>query len=255
MFPLFNLDAHGLGGSADRGMGFWLDSEGILGLTNEGMVMPVAPGTETWCRAAARVLARRRLIGVLGDAGPVHGVLAAAGLSRVPCRMSSDEPHFSLDLARLRMPDAAGCALVPLGGAWRGTATAWRQAYAAEVLGETEESAAAIAEASVASFIERDSHRILVRDGEPVAMTGVNAELPGIVQIGGVFTPPELRGRGHAHRAVALHLQEAQGRGVREATLFAASDMAARAYVSLGFERIGTFSLVLFDGPQEVRHG
>ena len=81
-------------------------------------------------------------------------------------------------------------------------------------------------------------------------MTGFNAELPTIVQIGGVYTPPPLRGQGFARHAVALHLDEARRRGVGRATLFSASESAARAYSAIGFEPIGHYTLCHFDGPQ-----
>lgn len=253
MFPLVNLDAHGMGGSADRAMSFWLDEHGILGRTNEGAAMPVAPGTRAWCSAAAQALSGMTLIGAMGDAGPVRGLLAAAGLSGAPCKLDADEPQFTLDLGRMVMPWAEGYELVPLGAPWREIAITWRRDYAVEVLGESEASAESTAETDISNYEARDSHRILLLGGAPVAMTGFNAELSRIAQIGGVYTPPRLRGRGHARRAVALHLAEARERGLEQATLFASSDMAARCYRSLGFERTGTFTIVLFTEPQEVR--
>ncbi|WP_139792875.1 GNAT family N-acetyltransferase [Pseudophaeobacter leonis] len=89
--------------------------------------------------------------------------------------------------------------------------------------------------------------RILEVGGAPVAMTNFNAALPSIVQVGGVYTPPDLRGLGYARRAVALHLAEAQQAGITEATLFAANPAAARAYEAIGFSRIGSYRIVNFD--------
>ena len=106
--------------------------------------------------------------------------------------------------------------------------------------------------ASVDRWIEADSHRVLVADGKVIAMTGFNARLPGIVQIGGVYVPPDLRGRGLAGRAVALHLEESRNRGTTKATLFAASEAAARAYIRLGFVRIGSFGLALLPSEMEI---
>ena len=97
-------------------------------------------------------------------------------------------------------------------------------------------------------WIAADSHRFLVVDGEPVALTGFNARLPDIVQVGGVYMPPEARGRGLARRAVALHLTQARAAGAGRATLFASGAAAVACYAALGFERIGSFTLVLFDG-------
>jgi len=250
MFPLFNLQVHGLGGAAGRAMRFWLDEGGCLGVTRDGMAMPVGPIPEG---CAAQALSGQSLIGILGAQGPVQALRVAVGLAAAPCKLDRDEPQFTLDLAAIKMPETSGFTLAPLDSQWRDIATRWRAAYAVEVLGEREETAEEPAARSVDDFIARGSHRILLRDRAPVAMTGFNAELPEIVQIGGVYTPPDLRGRGYGRRVVALHLAEARARGAPQATLFAASDMAARAYRSLGFVRIGTFSMVLFDGPQEVR--
>ena len=89
-------------------------------------------------------------------------------------------------------------------------------------------------------------------DGKPVAMTGFNARLPEVVQIGGVYTPPELRGNGYAKLAVALHLIEARTAGATRAVLFAASESAARAYIAIGFQPAGQFSLLLFTNPKDT---
>nr|WP_302478065.1 GNAT family N-acetyltransferase [Ruegeria atlantica] len=108
------------------------------------------------------------------------------------------------------------------------------------------------AKTDIAAYIERDSHRALLMDGQPVAMTGFNARLPEVVQIGGVYTPPGLRGSGYARLAVALHLQEAHRNGAARAVLFAASDAAARAYIAIGFRPAGHYSLILFKNPEDT---
>ena len=68
--------------------------------------------------------------------------------------------------------------------------------------------AEAQAEEDVASWLAAGSHRVLLRGGEPVAMSGFNARLPGIVQVGAVWTPPEHRSQGFARACVALHLAD-----------------------------------------------
>ena len=67
-----------------------------------------------------------------------------------------------------------------------------------------------------------------------------------------VYTPPALRGRGHAKAAVALHLAEARDAGVGRAVLFAASEAAARAYLGIGFQPSLEFALVLLTDPATV---
>ncbi len=77
-------------------------------------------------------------------------------------------------------------------------------------------------------------------------MTGFNATVDDLVQVGGVYTPPEGRGRGLARRAVALHLQEAREKGARRGILFANDPSAIAAYRAVGFRPIGRFVLIMF---------
>ncbi|MGR3760514.1 GNAT family N-acetyltransferase [Roseobacteraceae bacterium NS-SX3] len=256
MFLLANLRAHGLGSDAPRGLNLWVRTgaeQGVFAVTNSGMVMPQAPGAapEDW-QAAAALLAGRSLLGCIGETGQVRAVLCAAGLGQYPRQVDRDEPCFALDLAGLKVLAVPGTELLPLSAMPRGLAEDWRRDYNVEILGAAPQQAAAVSAREVAEYLERDSHRVLMAEGVPVAMTGFNAALPDVVQIGGVYTPPEQRNRGWARLAVALHLAEARQRGVRKAVLFAASPAAVRAYTAIGFRRAGSYSLVLFAPEQEA---
>ncbi len=247
MFPLMNLRTHGLGSDAPNGTAFWLDDRGVLGLTNSGMLLPQREGPWDGVRAH---LAGRRIEGAIGPAGQVRPLLAALGLADAPMRRNADEPHLALDLADLAVPPG-GTRLVPVDHD-PATARAWRAAFHREVLGTPEAETTAAAAREVEAWCARGSHRLLLEGDRPVAMTGFNAELPGIVQIGGVYTPPDRRGQGLARRAVALHLGEARARGATRAVLFAASDAARRAYLGIGFRQIGQFAFILLDGAADV---
>src|SRR6267378_1730688 len=88
-------------------------------------------------------------------------------------------------------------------------------------------------------------HWLLEDGGEPVSYTAFNARLPDIVQVGGVWTPLPLRGRGYARCAVAGSLLEARAAGARRAILFTNSTPGARAYEALGFTRAGEYGLLI----------
>lgn len=246
MFILSNLRAQGFGGTHPHGMRVWADAvtpTALLGLTNAGVALPFLPNPSD-VRPAAQILRGHPLTGLAGPAQMVRPLLDALDLVDAPPGLNVDEPQFLLDLGRMTVTDAPGT-LAPLSVDPQ-TAIDWRLAYNRELrVGDPSPEGAA---KDVAAYIAADSHRFLMIDGTPVAMTGFNATLPEIVQIGGVYTPPEARARGLARRAVALHLAEARTKGVTQATLFAASDAAVACYRPLGFERIGTFSLVFFDG-------
>jgi predicted GNAT family acetyltransferase len=101
-------------------------------------------------------------------------------------------------------------------------------------------------------YVAANSHVVLMDGTQPLAMCGFNARLPQIVQVGGVYTPPALRGLGHARRAIGQHLAQARAAGVQQAVLFAASETAASTYRALGFEQIGLWTLLLLAEPQVV---
>jgi len=93
---------------------------------------------------------------------------------------------------------------------------AWRAEYHAELLGASR--SAALEQQGRREAEERRRSGalwVLTVGGEIVAMTGFNAEARGIAQVGGVYTPPERRGRGYARAAVAGSLELARQRGVR----------------------------------------
>jgi predicted GNAT family acetyltransferase len=94
----------------------------------------------------------------------------------------------------------------------------------------------------------------LEQDGALVAYAGYNAATPGCVQIGGVWTPPALRGRGHARAVVAGALLLARARGVARSILFTGEDNRASqtAYRALGYERVGDYGLILFANPHPI---
>jgi GNAT superfamily N-acetyltransferase len=257
MFPLSNLRNHGMAGGHPRAMRFWLAGEpltGVLGLTEGGIVLPNI--TAVQAPSAAAVLAGHTIGGIVGPADGAVALHTALGLNRAPTLMAHREPHFALDLSALAMPATAGLTLTPLTAAPRDLLIDWSTAYDIETLGARPDVARAEAPDEVDAWIAADSHRVLWRYGVPVARTGFNARLPGIVQVGGVYVPPDLRGQGLARVAVALHLAEAAQGGATRATLFAASDMASRAYQAIGFRRIGEWFLCLLDGDHPVpAHG
>ena len=256
MFPLANLRDFGLRGSDPRAVHMWILDKGpraVFGITNEGMVLPQCPDcSDDELDAAIRLIRGRKLFGIACEAVQARRIMRLAGWEDRPATLNSDEPGFSLELDQIQMPDTSGAELVPLGTLERAIPEKWRQSYLVEAMDFDADRAHIQAKKDIAAYVQRDSHRALLKDGKPVAMTGFNARLPEVVQIGGVYTPPELRGRSYARLAVALHLAEAQGKGVTRAVLFAASDAAARAYIGIGFRPAGQYSLILFKNPEDT---
>lgn len=249
MFLLGNLQAQGLAPSDHPHATTYVLQEqdgrisAVLGLSNSGFLMCQAPGlTPALAHRLLAPLAGRETQGMTGEADQVAVVLAA--LSARP-RLNRIEPLFALDLNRLpgtawpiRLPTPDDVALL----------TDWFTGYLAETDSGTPAEAAIRAQAAV-----KDSPvRLIERAGRPVAMAAINAAAGDVVQVGGVYTPPPLRGQGLAGQAVAALLAEARGKGAARAILFAASEAAAKAYVRIGFQRIGSYRVALWPTPCRI---
>lgn len=194
----------------------------------------------------------RPLRGLLGPDAQVAAARRALGVEGLPASLDSHEDLFALSLDALRVPEALASgrvrcravrdAEVPL-------VTRWRVAYGQEILGARpgpELDARSVREIEGLHALGR--HWLLEDDGGPLAYAAFNAATPRCVQVGGVYTPPELRRRGHARCVVAGTLLEARASGVADAVLFTdRRNVAAKAaYRALGFERVGDYALVLF---------
>ena len=253
MFPLVNLRDHGFANGTfpsphEHAIRIWRLGTSLIALTRAGMILPLLDGSPDLAglRTALHGLT---VTGAVGPAASARPILATLGIDHLPTTSNRDEPGFTLDLTHLVLPDLPGTTLRPIAPDDLPLLTSWRETYIGEVLGQTGPTAKARAEAELAAYLLKDSHRLLLHHGRPVAMTGFNATLPEIVQIGGVYTPADLRGRGYARHAVALHLAEARGKGTARAVLFAANDAAARAYRAIGFRRAEDFTLFLLKNP------
>lgn len=253
MFPLSNLRAHGLGqgdfaSDHPHATRYWVTDHSVVALTRGGMLLPLlAPGCDLSGLRAA--LTGQTVQGAAGPAASTRPVLRALGLANTPARLDEDEPGFALDLSNLRLPPRPDATLIPAHAADRDLIIAWRAASTIETQGMPPDQARDRAVQDVDGWLAHDSHRVLLHQGQPVALTGFNARLPEIVQVGGVYTPPAVRNRGHARTAVALHLAEARADGATRAVLFAATPAAARAYLAIGFRPAPDFTLVLFHAP------
>lgn len=262
MFLLDNLQKYGLRSDAPYGMQVWCLNacDGIFAITNSGSVMMQAPhATEADWGALGPLIAGREIAFVLGDSVQSRAFLAITGLAAHPTTRDADEPGFHLDLEELVLDRRADEALRPFSDIPHEQLMEWGTAYNVEVTGKDPEVARELTQMNTAIYLERDSHRLLYDGDRPVSRTGINAQVGDVVQIGGVYTPPDLRGQGYARRAVAYHLDELRQKGVRAAVLFAASDKAAKAYRAIGFKPAGSFTLVVYEPPvvfkQSVEEG
>jgi GNAT superfamily N-acetyltransferase len=253
MFLRSNARAAGLAYRGERlqatYVGAWDDGELIAVAAHcwNGNLLLQAPVHADAVALEAVRQSRRAALGLLGPWDQIVAARRALGLEREPAIKSSREELFALDLHDLRVP----AVLREPGVRCRHSRedelsllAEWRVAFAAESLRDVLELPVALAD--LRFLHEGGNAWVLERDGRPVAFSAFNAVLPDIVQIGGVYTPPAERNRGHGRAVVAGSLMEARNSGVVRSVLFAEDPAAQQAYRALGFAVSGDYGLILF---------
>jgi RimJ/RimL family protein N-acetyltransferase len=189
---------------------------------------------------------------VTGLSGPLKQVRQARSeleLDNAEVALDGAEWLYALDLSQLVVPETLSNGAVvcrPPRPEERDALCAWRLAYDIELLGATDSpSSRRRSEEFLDAQIAEGNAWVAVVENTPVSLSAFNAALPDIVQLGGIYTPPALRGRGFAKAAVAGSLLVARDRGSSRAVLFTNNPSAERAYEAIGFRRIGDYSLVL----------
>jgi predicted GNAT family acetyltransferase len=195
----------------------------------------------------------RPLSGVSGPADQVLATLRALTLEQVPATKRSSEQLYALPLEQLVVPRALALGTLvcrrPLLREFD-LLVEWRMAFMIDALG-FERSPAMEREAreDIEHASEERRHWLLVDHDVPVSYAALNARLPDVVQIGGVWTPPDRRGRGYARAVTAGVLLEARSDGAKRGVLFTDNAAARRAYEAIGFRPVGEYGLVLFREP------
>lgn len=254
MFLRGNLAAHGIGPTDHaNGTTFYLRAPGggiagVLGRTNGGFLMCQAPdhGAEFWSECA-EVLRGQRIVGMTGAPDQIGALATALGLRDSDFRLRHNEPLYELRLPDLpEMPSQNMRLRRPVAddADWL---VDWFDGYHRDTGKGTLDGVDGMSAAR--RFIDKPDGRVMEKDGMPCAMSALNARTADMVQVGGVYVPTHHRGHGHGARVVALHLAELRNEGITKAILFAASPVAARAYESIGFRRVGHYCIALLETP------
>jgi RimJ/RimL family protein N-acetyltransferase len=262
MFLLGNMRAAGLRDEGQIYQGTyvaaWQEAK-IAGVAarywNGNLVLQAPVKVPALCRVALEV-SGRTLRGLVGPAAQVEAARLALGLAPARIQLDQEEHLYSLALANLQVPAALST------GRLRGRRieprdverlTAWRVGFSLESLGEQESPALwSQCRASVERGMVEGRIWLLEDEGRPVSTTAFNTAIREAVQVGGVWTPPELRSRGYARAAVAVSLLAAHVEGAERGILFTGKENvpAQRAYEALGFRNVGDYRLLLLRPPR-----
>jgi len=261
MFLIGNMRESGLNDTGDTYSGTYaaaFDDHRITSVAAHywnGILVLQAPAhlQEVW--QAAVKASQRPIAGLTGLKDQVSAVKRALDIPASAIQLDEPEKLYSLRLADLRVPT-----ILSTGGAHGrriepqdvDLLTQWRVAYSIETQGEKDRPELwQRSRASIERALQEGHGWVLEHSGEPVAYNAFNAAIREAVQVGGVYTPPQLRRRGYGRAVVAASLLDARNECVEKAILFTGlRNMAAqKAYTALGFRYIGDYHMLLLEPP------
>lgn len=245
------------GGEAFQGVyaAAWRGSQvvGVAAHYWNGNVIVDAPEALAEVVRCAVTNSPRHVAGLFGAWDQVVASRVVLELDDRPSQLESREGLYALRLEALRVPALLQEGTVrvrpPTPQEIDGTLFGWRVAYEIETLGAEENDAL---RERVRDILRRTHELgllwVLEREGTLVCTSAFNADTPDCVQIGGVYTPPESRGRSYGRCVVAGSLVAVRANGVERSVLFTddANVAAQSCYRALGYERVGDYGIVLF---------
>lgn len=264
MFMRSNLRAAGLtySGKNFEGeyIGYKTDTlEGVIVHYWNGNVMMQAPDKNVLQALCEQFIKQctRPVAGVLGDDHQAQFVIHTLDLNNEYFAVNYSEKLYQLKISNMSIPVIpADATLLEARKCDESVLYSWFEGYYIEALGADpknknfpEQIHQAVTETK-----EGQNRWILTVNREPVSLCGFNSELPDMVQLGPVWTPPEFRNKGYARQIVALCLQQAMALGVNTALLFTNNPPACRAYEAIGFKHIGAYRLAICKSPISIKH-
>ncbi|MEP2978932.1 MAG: GNAT family N-acetyltransferase [Lentilitoribacter sp.] len=249
------LEFHGEPYQGDY-FGAFIDSKlmGVIAHYWNGTMLMQSPNLDVLSQLYNKIVSNmtRSVKAVVGDANQGGYILNRLAISENKFALNAIDNLMSLELSQLHIPHANNTSLTMVEITERhfDILKEWTRGYEIEALGTTDDDKLTAKSIQIAHDRIKDSNCwILEADGMPVTLSGFNAQLPEIVQIGPVWTPPEHRNNGYARHLVARTLERARTLSVQKSILFTDAPAAQKAYEAIGFKEIGKFQLALLKKP------
>ena len=191
--------------------------------------------------------ASRSIEGVLGENTQAEYVIKELGLSDALFSINSNEKLYELFLENFQKPELpTDFNVVSAQEIPKEILLKWMQAYDAEALGiSRQEDHDNSVEYDISQRLKKKNTWVLLAQGVPVSLSAFNARIEDMVQVGPVWTPPEYRNKHFARMLLAYTLYEEKEKGIQKAILFTNNACAIKAYLSVGFIKVGNFRLSL----------
>lgn len=194
----------------------------------------------------------RPIKGMVGLLSQCEVLIASLGIPAGDFQLFERERLYCLSADSLVIPPSAGRVRRARPADVEGLVSLYT-AYNVEALNESADEALASASRDVERRLVSATQWVLPDQvtGAIVSACTFNATSMPVVQIGGVYTPFALRGKGYARACVAGALMQAFNDGFAEAVLFTGKENvpAWRAYEAIGFCAIDEFCVALLAQP------
>jgi RimJ/RimL family protein N-acetyltransferase len=261
-----NIQARGLAYRGQRYEGIYagaFDGPDMIGVVahywNQNLILQ-APAHLKALVGAVSIASGRPIEGLLGPDDQVQKAKNILGWSPSMLRHDEVDKLYRLKLSDLIVPEILATGHVRGRLAKNGDIdllAKWRVEYLAEIVNAPKTpDLIQSSRQSIMGQIAEARTWVIEHNDRVVATSSFNVSVQsasgiGIVQVGGVWTPPPLRKQGFGRAAVATSLVDARNNQAKKAILFTGeSNIAAqRAYSALGFEHIGAYRLTFPHQP------
>ena len=198
---------------------------------------------------------KRPVAGILGPNIQAESVLRNLGFTRACFSINSNEGLYEINLEALNeFSMSSNMSVVAAQDIPKRLLIQWMKNYDIEALGASnDETVEQKVEEHWNRRLKKNDSWVLLLDGIPVALSAFNARFRDMVQIGPVWTPPEYRNKGFARLLLAYTLNQEKLKGTNKAILFTDNPSAIKAYLAIGFRKIGDYRLALLEKPTMVQ--
>ena len=185
--------------------------------------------------------APRPLTEMCGPTGQIERALLHGLVRDRSLKSRHDASVMTLALTQLRVPPALETKSVdarPPMGEELALLGEWHAAFNDEVFGDPRSPESDLrARQWIRAMHDERRDTVATVEDKPVSYCAITNSLDDEINIGAVYTPPDLRGHGYAQCAVASALRDAARDGVQRAGLTALKDNPAsiRTYTAIGF--------------------
>lgn len=197
----------------------------------------------------------RPIAGILGPNIQAEHVIKNLGLSGLSFGINSNEGLYEINLGALNEFNIpSNMKIISTQDVSKDILIKWMKSYDIEALGALDdENLEKQVKEHCNLRLQKNDSWVLLLDGTPVALSAFNARLSDMVQVGPVWTPPEYRNKGFARLLLAYTLHQEKLKGTKQAILFTDNPAAIKAYLAIGFKKIGNYRLALLEKPIKLQ--